>query len=77
VTLPDKTPDAVQSPCTSVCMIDQASGLCVGCLRTLDEIAQWSTLTNDGRREVIAKLPDRRALHGRAIEARWTFHGDG
>ena len=76
MTLPDTNPAEVQSPCTSVCMIDQASGLCVGCLRTLDEIAQWSTLTNDGRREVIAKLPDRRALHGRAIETRWTFHGD-
>jgi len=52
---------AVASPCTSVCRIDESSGLCVGCLRTLDEIAAWSVLDDDARRAVVASLPARRA----------------
>ncbi|MGJ7580404.1 DUF1289 domain-containing protein [Variovorax sp. RHLX14] len=40
------------SPCTSVCRIDAASGLCDGCLRTLDEIAGWSRMDDAGKRQV-------------------------
>jgi predicted Fe-S protein YdhL (DUF1289 family) len=29
------------SPCMSVCQMDEASGLCQGCLRTIDEIRAW------------------------------------
>lgn len=57
--------DDSSSPCTSVCRIDEATGLCVGCLRTLDEIAAWSTLGDDARRAIVAALPDRRATHSR------------
>ncbi|TMS57108.1 DUF1289 domain-containing protein [Imbroritus primus] len=36
------------SPCNSVCRMDRVPGSsddwCLGCLRTLDEIASWSTL---------------------------------
>jgi predicted Fe-S protein YdhL (DUF1289 family) len=35
-----------------VCRIDAATGLCAGCLRTLDEIAAWSTLDDASRRAV-------------------------
>ena len=48
------------SPCVSVCVMDAASGLCTGCLRTLDEIAAWSVLGDDERRAVLAALPARR-----------------
>ena len=51
----------VASPCTSVCRIDDASGLCIGCLRTLDEIAAWSVLDDEARRAVVASLQARRA----------------
>ena len=40
------------SPCLSVCRMDAASGLCEGCLRTLDEIAAWGMLDNRGKRAV-------------------------
>jgi predicted Fe-S protein YdhL (DUF1289 family) len=50
----------VASPCVSVCRIDEASGLCVGCLRTLDEIAAWSVMDDDAKRAVLAALPGRR-----------------
>ncbi|HET8830586.1 MAG TPA: DUF1289 domain-containing protein, partial [Casimicrobiaceae bacterium] len=39
----------IASPCISVCRIDDATALCVGCLRTLDEIAAWGTLDNAAR----------------------------
>lgn len=54
----------VASPCISVCVMDEASGLCVGCYRTLVEIADWSNLSNDGKRAVIVALAARRNRHG-------------
>ena len=54
-------PSSVASPCTSVCRLDAASALCVGCARTLDEIASWSVLDDDARRAIVAALPARRA----------------
>ena len=51
---------AVESPCINVCRMDAASGWCAGCLRTLDEIACWSSLGDDGQRAVLARLPARR-----------------
>ena len=54
-------PAAVASPCTSVCRMDESSGLCAGCARTLDEIASWSVLDDDARRAIVAALPARKA----------------
>ena len=51
----------VPSPCISTCEMDGATGLCAGCLRTLDEIAAWSVLDDDEKRAVLARLPLRRA----------------
>ncbi|WP_367195301.1 DUF1289 domain-containing protein [Amorphus sp. 3PC139-8] len=51
--------ERIESPCVSICRIDPTSGLCIGCLRTLDEIASWRTLDADQRRAVIAELQDR------------------
>ena len=55
------TGSGVPSPCISVCAIDGATGLCAGCLRTLDEIAAWSVLDDDERRAVWARIGVRRA----------------
>lgn len=54
----------VPSPCISICRMDEASGWCSGCLRTLDEIAAWSTLDEP------AKLAVWRRLSARRFEAR-------
>lgn len=50
----------VASPCIDVCRMDDATGWCAGCLRTLDEIAAWSSLDDEGKRLVLAALPARR-----------------
>jgi predicted Fe-S protein YdhL (DUF1289 family) len=60
----------VPSPCISVCRMDERSGWCEGCLRTLDEIAAWSMLDDAAKRAVWKLLPQRRvafaALTGKA-----------
>jgi predicted Fe-S protein YdhL (DUF1289 family) len=48
-----------QSPCVRVCVM-HAEGLCVGCLRTLDEIAGWGAMGAEARAAVLAELPGRR-----------------
>lgn len=47
------------SPCISVCVLDPDSELCEGCGRTLDEISQWSRMTEEQRRIVMTRLPER------------------
>ena len=51
---------AVASPCINICQMHAASGWCVGCLRTLDEIAAWGSLDDTGRRQVLQRLRGRR-----------------
>ena len=50
----------VPSPCNSICTIDATLGVCIGCYRTLDEIASWMRLSDDAKREVVQSLPARR-----------------
>ena len=49
------------SPCRNICRMDEPSGDCVGCGRTLDEIALWSVLDDGDKRAVWALLTDRMA----------------
>lgn len=49
----------VRSPCTNVCEIERRSGLCRGCLRTIDEIMAWPTASEAARVAVLAALPAR------------------
>ncbi len=51
--------DEIESPCIKVCVVHPATGLCVGCHRTIEEIAAWSTLTPEARRAIMAELPAR------------------
>jgi len=50
----------VRSPCISICRIDPADGLCVGCQRTIDEIADWGAMTPARRVEVWRLIAERR-----------------
>jgi predicted Fe-S protein YdhL (DUF1289 family) len=53
---------AYTPPCTGVCTIDGASGLCLGCARTLKEIEWWTRYSEAQRAEVCASLPARLAM---------------
>ncbi len=52
---------AVLSPCTSVCKLNERTGWCEGCFRSIDEIIAWGTMGDEGKRRVWALLPERRA----------------
>ena len=49
----------VPSPCICVCTMDQATGLCIGCYRTIDEIAGWSAMSDTEKRAVWQRLLER------------------
>ena len=53
----------VPSPCINVCKMDERSGLCLGCLRTLDEIAGWGRADDAARLNVLAAIAKRRQDH--------------
>jgi predicted Fe-S protein YdhL (DUF1289 family) len=52
----------IATPCVKVCLIDGESGLCIGCQRTLPEVASWSRLTDAERARIMTQLPGRRGL---------------
>lgn len=60
---------SIETPCIAVCFIDPRTKLCLGCGRTLAEIAQWHRMTSETRRTVMDALPDRMAKAGLAPPA--------
>lgn len=49
----------VDSPCTKICTVHPVERLCVGCLRTIEEITAWSRMTPETRAAIMAELPAR------------------
>ncbi|EFO30460.1 YbaK/prolyl-tRNA synthetase associated region [Roseibium sp. TrichSKD4] len=56
----------MESPCIKLCQIDQATRLCQGCFRSLDEIAGWSRMSDAERSAVMAVLDERRLVSAEA-----------
>lgn len=52
----------IESPCILVCTIDTETGFCLGCARTLDEIARWSSMSAEERTTVLSLLADRHEI---------------
>jgi len=57
--MPDAEPAAASSPCIGVCQM--ANGLCLGCHRTLAEIAAWGRLSEGERRRIMREVLPARA----------------
>ena len=51
----------IESPCVKTCTLDARSGLCLGCGRTIDEIARWTAMSAAERARIIGELPTRLA----------------
>ena len=49
----------IESPCVDICTLDVRTALCLGCGRTIDEIAAWGSMSAADRRRVIGELPAR------------------
>jgi predicted Fe-S protein YdhL (DUF1289 family) len=54
-------PSGVASPCVNICRIDPTTRLCLGCRRSLDEIARWGSTTDEDRRAILDALVGRGA----------------
>ncbi len=52
------------SPCITVCQVDDATGCCIGCYRSIDEIREWPILSADEKRAVLARIAERKAAAG-------------
>jgi len=50
----------MKSPCINVCTMDPERGVCLGCCRTLDEIAAWGAMPDADQARILAQLPERR-----------------
>ena len=59
--LPSGPPPPIKTPCVKVCVVEGESGLCMGCYRQLNEVAQWSRFSDDERTAILADLPGRRS----------------
>lgn len=46
--------ETVASPCISVCTMDRTRGLCIGCLRTIQEIGAWRSMSLAEKRATVA-----------------------
>ena len=49
----------MKTPCINVCQMEPRLGLCLGCKRTLDEIARWGAMSDQERDRILAELPRR------------------
>jgi predicted Fe-S protein YdhL (DUF1289 family) len=52
---------AMESPCVKICTYQPGAGICLGCGRTLAEIAGWTGLSDAERRQIMEALPARLA----------------
>ena len=52
----------IESPCVKICTLDARSRVCLGCGRSIDEIARWTALSVAERARVMSELPARIAM---------------
>jgi predicted Fe-S protein YdhL (DUF1289 family) len=48
------------SPCISICQMDETTGWCEGCQRTIDEIMDWSVAPEAKKRQIWLAINERR-----------------
>ncbi|MEM1374130.1 MAG: DUF1289 domain-containing protein [Pseudomonadota bacterium] len=65
----------IESPCVKLCSIHPVEGICVGCMRTMDEIVGWSGFSAEDRRQLMdhdlpARAPRLRVRRGGRTRAR-------
>lgn len=47
------------SPCIGICKLDDSTGLCTGCRRSVAEIKGWRNYSDDEKRRIMAQLGQR------------------
>ncbi len=59
----------LSTPCIKVCVVDGRADICLGCGRTLPEIASWGSMSEEERLSIMATLPARMKAKGIAPPA--------
>jgi predicted Fe-S protein YdhL (DUF1289 family) len=54
----------IETPCVKICTVDARQGFCLGCGRTIDEIARWVRMSAAERSRIMSALPERRMAQG-------------
>jgi predicted Fe-S protein YdhL (DUF1289 family) len=52
----------VNSPCINICKLD-ISRICIGCGRTIDEIAAWTAMNDREKIAVLNRVKINKGLH--------------
>ncbi len=60
----------ISSPCVGICELDDASGFCKGCARTMEEIIAWPDADRRQRLETLRAIGERRRQGFRTLEAK-------
>ena len=55
----ENTQNEIQSPCVGICTMDDATGLCLGCYRSLDEIKGWWDMNPQDQKKLLVALEER------------------
>lgn len=55
----NQSKDQVQSPCVENCCLNNEK-ICLGCFRSIEEIAQWQQMKDTMRLDVLLKAENRR-----------------
>jgi predicted Fe-S protein YdhL (DUF1289 family) len=56
----------IETPCVKICTLDARAARCLGCGRSIDEIARWGGMSAAERARVMTELPGRMAAAGLA-----------
>ncbi len=52
---------SIPSPCINSCHMNQASGYCEGCDRSIPEITEWSRASDARKQAILGEVASRRA----------------
>lgn len=52
----------IESPCVKVCVVHPEARICVGCLRSIEEIGGWGRMSAEQRSTIMEQLPARQGL---------------
>lgn len=59
LSMSENTQNEIQSPCVGICTMDDTTGLCLGCYRSLDEIKGWWDMNPQDQKKLLAALEER------------------
>lgn len=57
----------IQNPCKGICKIHPEIKVCMGCYRSLLELRQWVTASDEKKQEIIESCRVKKEIYGELI----------